>query len=98
MLKITNDMSDIKLSNNSVVAFTATWCGPCNQLKPHFAKAAVQDNETDYFVVDIDKIDKEYLDKYNIKGVPSIFVMSNGDVVKRISSRVANDIVKEVNL
>jgi len=96
MLKITNDMLDIKESNASVVAFTAVWCGPCTQLKPQFAKAAVQDNKTDYFVVDIDKIDKEYLDLYNIKSVPSVFVMSNGDIVKKVSSRTTTDILSEV--
>jgi thiol-disulfide isomerase/thioredoxin len=73
MLQITDDMSIVKSSDTAVVAFTATWCGPCKQLKPHFAKAAVKDNKTDYFVIDIDKIDNKYLEEYSIKGVPAVF-------------------------
>lgn len=97
MLRITDDMNAVVSSNNAIVAFTANWCGPCNQLKPHFAKAAVQDNETDYFVVDIDKIDKSYLQQYNIKGVPSIFKMNGGDIVKKINARTTPEILSEVS-
>lgn len=90
-------MNLVASSENAIVAFTADWCGPCKQLKPHFAKAAVQDNKTDYFVIDIDKIDKEYLQQYNIKGVPSIFKMNGGDIVKKISARTASEILNEVS-
>ena len=96
MLQITDDMSVVMSADNSVVAFTATWCGPCKQLKPQFAKASVLDLNKNYFVVDIDKIDKKYIDDYNIKSVPSVFVMNKGSVVKRVSSRTAPEIIKEV--
>lgn len=97
MLQVTDDMNIVMSSENSVVAFTATWCGPCKQLKPQFARASVLDAKKDYFVVDIDKIDKKYLDEYNIKSVPSIFLMDNGNIVKRIESRVAPEIIKEAS-
>ena len=96
MLQITNDMGIVISSKESVVAFTADWCGPCKQLKPQFAKASVLDVSKDYFIVDIDKIDKKYVEEYNIKSVPSVFVMSNGNSVKRVNSRTASEIVKEV--
>lgn len=96
MLRITNDMDAVRSSDNAVVAFTATWCGPCTQMKPHFAKVAVQDNKTDYFVIDIDKIDKQYLEEYSIRGVPAVFKMSRGEIAKRISSRTASDMLKEI--
>lgn len=96
MLKVTDDMDTVISANNSVVAFTAAWCGPCQQLKPQFAKASVLDANNNYFVVDIDKIDKKYLEEYNIKSVPSVFVMDRGSVVKRINSRTAPEILQEV--
>ena len=74
-------MEEISKDNNAIVYFSAEWCGPCKQLKPHFAKAAVKDNKTDYFVIDIDKIDNKYLEEYSIKGVPAVFVMKNGIII-----------------
>lgn len=95
MLKITNSMEEIFEQDNAVVAFTATWCNPCKQLKPHFAKAAVIDNETPYYVVDIDEIKQDYLNKYNIMSVPQVFVMNKGEIVKNIQSRTSDSILKE---
>jgi thioredoxin 1 len=95
MLKITNNMMEISEQDNAVVAFTASWCNPCKQLKPHFAKAAVLDNDTPYFVVDIDEIKEDYLTKYNIMSVPQVFVMNKGEVVKNIQSRTSDSILKE---
>lgn len=95
MLKITNSMEEIFEQDNAVVAFTATWCNPCKQLKPHFAKAAVIDNETPYYVVDIDEIKQDYLNKYNIMSVPQVFVMNKGEVIKNIQSRTSDSILKE---
>ena len=98
MLKITNDMSEIISEDKSVVAFTAEWCQPCKQLKPHFAKAAVLDNKNNYFVVDVDKIDSKYLDQYNIKSIPAVFVMSKDSVVRNVLARTADSILSEVSV
>lgn len=96
MLKLTNDMSEVVSNNKSIVAFTAEWCQPCKQLKPHFAKAAVLDRDNNYFVVDVDKIDNKYLDQYNIKSIPAVFVMSNDKIVRNVSARTAESIIEEV--
>ena len=58
----------------------------------------MQDNDNIYFVVDVDEIDSSYLTKYNIQSVPSVFQMENGEVVRKITSRTAEEIIKEVNL
>ena len=97
MLKITNDMKEISEQDNAVVAFTASWCGPCKQLKPQFAKAAVVDDSTPYYVVDIDQIDQSYLNKYNIMSIPQVFVMNKGNIKKNIKSRTSEALVKEKN-
>lgn len=96
MLKITNDMSEITSSDKSIVAFTAEWCQPCKQLKPQFARAAVLDSKNKYFVVDVDSIDNKYLEEYNIKSIPTVLIMNNSDVVRNVSARIAEHIVKEV--
>jgi len=97
MLNVTNDMIEILNLNKSIVAFTAEWCQPCKQLKPHFAKAGIIDKNNNYFVVDVDKIDKKYLDDFNIKSIPAVFVLENGEITKKIESKDVSGIMKEVS-
>jgi hypothetical protein len=96
MLKISNDMEEIIKENNAVVAFTAEWCNPCKQMKPHFGKAAVLDKDTPYYVVDVDQADPSWISSLNIKSIPQIFEMNNGEINKNISGRTTNEILKEL--
>ena len=96
MLKITNDFDEISNDENAIVYFTAEWCNPCKQLKPHYAKVAVVDPDSDYYLVDVDQIGAQLLEKYNLKSIPQIFVMNKGEIVKLILGRTSNDILKEL--
>jgi len=75
LLKITNDVNDFQDEDKCVVYFTAEWCGPCKQLKPQYGKVAVMDPETNYYMVDVDKMDPDAMTKYNLKSIPQVFVM-----------------------
>ena len=97
MIDITNDMDKVLSTSNAVSYFTAAWCQPCKQLKPIYAKAGMQDNNYNYFVIDVDAIDKKYLDMYNIKSIPTILQMNNGEVERIITARTAEEIIKQVN-
>ena len=98
MLKVTNDMEEISKEDKAIVAFTATWCNPCKQMKPHFAKVAVLDKDTSYYVVDVDEMGHEWISKLNIKSVPQILELHNGSLNKSISGRTSNDILEELGL
>lgn len=97
MLKITSNPSDFTEENECVVYFTADWCNPCKQLRPHYGKVSVMDPETNYYVVDVDKVDKSTLEYYNIKSIPQIFLMKHGEIVQTIESRTADDILEELD-
>ena len=90
-------MNEIMKAKKSVVYFTAVWCQPCKQLKPIYAKAGMADENNDYFVVDVDSIDKEYMDLYNIKSVPTIYKLEKGVIQSKITARTAEDIIKQAN-
>ena len=96
MLKITNDMEEISKDNNAIVYFSAEWCGPCKQVKPQFAKAAVIDKDTSYYVVDVDKMDSAWMNKLNIKSIPQIFKMNSGEIDRVIKGRTSQDILTEL--
>jgi thioredoxin 1 len=90
-------MDEVLSTENAIAYFTATWCQPCKALKPIMAKIGIQDEINNYFVIDVDSIDKEYLDLYNIKSVPTILKMDKGVVVKDIRSRTESSIIDEIN-
>lgn len=97
MLKITDNMVEVTHTSKAVVYFTASWCQPCKQLKPVYAKAGMTDEMYNYFVIDVDSIDKEYLELYNIKSVPTVYQMENGVVKRQITARNTEDIIKQVH-
>jgi thioredoxin 1 len=96
MLIISNDMEEIVSQENAIVYFTAEWCNPCKQLKPHYGKVAVIDAETNYYLVDVDQIPMQYLEKFGIKSVPQIFEMNNGAIVRKIEGKTSDAILSEL--
>ena len=96
MLKITNDVKEFQSEDECVVYFTADWCNPCKQLKPHYGKVAVIDTDTNYYLVDVDKIPSEIVHSYNIKSIPQIFVMQKGKIVETILARTSETILEEL--
>ena len=97
MLVQTSDWEKIESDPDCVVAFTASWCAPCQQLKPQIAKASVRDSGRNYYVVDIDAVNPDVLESYSIQSVPQLFKTSLGLIEKRISGRTADDILSEIN-
>ncbi len=60
---------------SKVVAFTAAWCGPCKQAKPHLARMESAGVEVE--IVDIDK-NPELARRYGVTSVPTFFVYVRG--------------------
>lgn len=74
------------LAENSVtlVDFTATWCGPCQLLKPELHKMAKDFAGKARFVeVDVDK-SEDLAREYKIAAMPTLLIMKNGEVHDRI--------------
>ena len=73
-----------------VVYFTADWCSPCIQMKPHWKHKTVQDQLKKYrgtksgtiwkpHKIDTDlKKNQSILKKYKVSGIPCIILMDNG--------------------
>ena len=89
-------MEEIINQDNAIVAFTATWCQPCKALKPQFAKAAVIDKDTPYYVVDVDQINSEYLNQYSIQSIPQVFEMNKGLINKKIIGKTSDAMLAEM--
>ena len=96
MIDVTGDITKAIELDNCIVYFTASWCAPCRQLKPIYAKVGMQDKNKQYFVIDVDTIDKKYLNKYNIMSIPKIYKMSKGEVVNEITGRTEESIISQI--
>ena len=63
-----------------VVDFTATWCGPCQRVKPIIKEISkgVEDSKLKVCMIDIDE-NSELVEKYDIKSVPTMILLLNNE-------------------
>lgn len=60
-----------------VVDFSASWCGPCRQLKPYFEQMEkVYAGQAGFRTVDIDA-EGELASRYNVSAVPTVIIFSD---------------------
>ena len=82
LIKSTDDLfeSEIMQSPSAVVKFGATWCGPCQALKPIMEK--ISDEMSDKFKFydhDIDSSPNSTT-KFGVRGVPTVMIFKNGEL------------------
>ncbi|KAJ3103657.1 hypothetical protein HK100_004164, partial [Physocladia obscura] len=63
-----------------VVDFSATWCGPCQAIKPFYAELASKYRHVTFTTVDIDQL-KETAAKNQISSVPTFHFYKGGQLV-----------------
>jgi len=70
----------------------ADWCGPCNQVKSTdaFHKARI---ELPFEYHDVDE-DKKFAQKHNVRSLPTLLVLEDGDVVTERTG--VSDVVNEL--
>jgi thiol-disulfide isomerase/thioredoxin len=67
-----------------VLCFTATWCKPCQELKPILEKITSIDIE---YVFDTD----DRINLYNITSVPTLVLMENDVEIKRHRGKISEE-------
>ena len=76
-----------------VVMFTASWCGPCQMMKPMMARLEKEHRDIKFVALDIDEEDNMILaDQMRVDAVPTVFYINCGVVVK-----VSNGLVDETD-
>lgn len=73
-----------------LVDFYAEWCGPCKMLTIVLS----QINEIDILKVDTDKF-PEIAQKYGVMSVPTVFLMEDGNIIKKHIGFMNNEEVKQ---
>ncbi len=63
-----------------VVDFSATWCGPCQKLKPYFEEMEkTYEGQAVFRTIDIDE-NKALAEKYNVNAVPTVIIFSDSSM------------------
>lgn len=74
-----------------IADFSATWCGPCQQLKPYFEDMERRYGDRAIFqTYDIDDY-PEMAEYYNIEGVPTIIIFSDDSMTQELRRVVGFD-------
>ena len=72
------------LKQDLILIFTASWCGPCNNLKKDLTKYSDLFKDTTICIIDIDK-DPNLAGKYGVNKVPYSIFYSKGKEIKRVT-------------
>ena len=91
-----------------VVDFTATWCGPCQMIAPHYdqladshapildmASADGASPSVIFVKVDVDKL-RAAAEDYEVAAMPTFLFLKNKEVVHRFSGADVNQLVQTV--
>lgn len=63
-----------------LVDFYAQWCGPCKMIAPIIEQIAHENNALKVVKVDADEA-QALMTKYGIRGIPTLLLFNNGEVV-----------------
>ena len=72
------------LDQDLILVFTASWCGPCKNLKKDLAKYSNLFKDTTICIIDIDK-DPKLAGRYGVNKVPYSIFYSKGKEIKRVT-------------
>lgn len=67
---------------NTVLYFTADWCGPCKKTRPLVEDLNKDQSEIRFYIIDVD-IEMEMASDFGIKSVPTFIVMKDNSEIYR---------------
>ena len=85
---------EIMKSPSAVVQFSATWCGPCQTLKPIMEKVSEEmSDKFKFYYHDIDSAPNSPT-KFGVRGVPTVMIFKNGELKATKVGAVPESIMK----
>ena len=67
----------------AILYFTAQWCGPCKMMVPIIEEFS---KDKKFFKIDVDE-NKDLVDKYKIKSIPTFIEVNDGIEIKRLTGK-----------
>lgn len=86
----------LKSSTPALVDFWAAWCGPCRTVGPVVEELAGEyNNKVKIAKLNVDD-NKQTPSKYGVRGIPTLMLFNNGQVVDQIVGAVPKSKIKEL--
>ena len=89
----TENFEEVTKSGVTIVDFNATWCGPCKMLHPNLLEVSEELKDYQFLSVDVDK-HQQLAARFNIRAVPTIFVVKDGKAVKATTGYMDSQTIK----
>ena len=75
--------------------FWAPWCGPCQMVLPLVEEIAQEQSEFKVGKVNVDE-EKELARQFRVMSIPTLVVMKNGEVVRRVTGAMSKEEILEL--
>ena len=72
-----NDLGNAKTDAVAVLDFNATWCGPCQMLKPVLEELSTEMAGVSFYGIDTDE-NSALAQQFGIMNIPAVVVLKNG--------------------
>ncbi|CAN0902234.1 TPR repeat-containing thioredoxin TDX [Linum grandiflorum] len=82
-------------SRLAVLYFTATWCGPCRFISPHFTSLAEKYPKVVFLKADIDEA-RDVAGRWNVSSVPAFFFVKKGKEIDKVVGADKNGLEKKL--
>jgi len=74
--------------------FYADWCGPCKMIGPVLEQVAEENDDIKVVKVNVDE-NISLAQQYGVQGIPSLFVLKDGEVVAQKAGFMPKDALVE---
>ncbi len=74
--------------------FYADWCGPCKMIGPVLEQVADENDDINVVKVNVDE-NISLAQQYGVQGIPSLFVLKDGEVVSQKAGFMPKDALVE---
>ena len=75
-----------QLPNLIIIDFSATWCGPCQEMKPYFKDLSIIYQDCIFLKVDIDNEESQELSEYfDIESLPTFAFIKNTNIFYKLT-------------
>ena len=84
-----------RYENLVVVDFTATWCGPCQQIAPFYEEFASKNGDVVFLKVDVDE-NEETAEACGVQGMPTFQFYRGGEKIDEFTGASETKLIEYV--